>query len=286
MMTITGKTLHGIVYVIIAMLFFSLTYAFYKESVLFLPNHLVVLFQSFFSLCLVLPFALRHGPRFFITEHLGLICLRSAFGLAATYCVTLALVTVKLADVTLLNNTAPLFVPFISWIWLKEKIQHKLWPSLILGFVGVLIILQPGATRIDLGLLLALLSGVFSASLLIAARQIAHEPFLRILFYYFLFFCVVLSPTLLTTWKMPPLHAWLYIFLAAVSMIMAQLSFTAAARYASPQKLAPFLYTAVLFSGILDWFVWKATFHPIVVLGVIIVIIGSIITIALNKNEP
>jgi drug/metabolite transporter (DMT)-like permease/biotin carboxylase len=267
---------------ILASLSSALVYAFYKALLPFFPNSSALCIQSFFSWLLITPFALRGSLK---SQKLGLICIRSLFGLGAMYCVTLALITTSLAEVSLLNNTAPLFVPFITWMWLKEKIKYNLWPSLLLGFIGVVIILRPTAAEINQGLFVALLSGVLAACLVVVVRQIAHEPLPRILFYYFLLFWVILSPFMLFSWREPPLFVWLYLLAAAILMITGQLSLTAALRHASPQIIAPFLYTFVLFSGLIGWVVWNETPHLIPVIGMVLVTISCVITMLLNQKK-
>jgi drug/metabolite transporter (DMT)-like permease len=269
---------------IVSMLGFSVTYAFYKAALPFLPNTLVIFFQSLFSWCLILPFFARKESPTLSSHRFPIIALRTIFGIFSLYCITKALTTTSLAEVVLLNNTAPLFIPFIAWFALKERIDHRLWASILVGFLGVLIVIRPGFTELNSGLLYALAAGIFSALLLVCTRYIAHEPFLRILFYYFLIFCVVFSPFLFSEWHMPPPEGWLYLFLAAVAMIGGQLSFTAAARFAPSQEIAPFIYTGVIFSGLIDWFVWKESVSFISWIGMAVVCVGGILTLVLKRR--
>ena len=271
---------------VLSSLCFALTYTFYKASLPFLSNLEVVAIQSFLSWLFILPFALRGGIGSLMSPKVGFICLRSFFGLGSAYCLTLALSTTSLAETTLLNNTSPLFIPFLAWIGLKEKIRHCLWPSLIVGFIGVVIVLHPTTSSLNPGLLWALLSGFFAGCLVVAVRHIAHEPLHRILFYYFLLFWIVPSPLLLFSWKTPPVLVWIYLCAAAVCMIGAQLSLTAALRHASPQAIAPFAYALVIFSGIIGWVIWGETVHLAALIGMTLVVISGIYTIFLNQRNP
>ena len=266
-------------FAVLSMLSFSLTYAFYKASLPFMPNTLAIFFQSLFSWGMILPFALRKGADPLVSHRLGMIVVRTIFGLLSLYCISRALTKASLAEVILLNNAFPLYVPFIASLWMREKINHRLWPSLILGFIGVLVVIRPGFMEFNSGLAFALFSGLFSASLLVVTRQIAHEPFIRIMFYYFLLFGLILSPFLFSDWSSPPLHVWLLLACAAATMISAQLSFTAAARFAPPQQIAPFIYTGVIFSGLIDWIVWKQTPGFVALIGMAIVCTGGILTL-------
>src|SRR5579872_6643965 len=124
----------GIGLAVIAMLFFSMTYAFYKGCGTYLPNTHTIFFQSLFSWIIVLPFALKDGIRELISPNLGKIVLRTIFGILSLYFITLSLQKVTLSEVVTLNNAAPLFVPIILWIWHRNAITLKLAIGLIVGF--------------------------------------------------------------------------------------------------------------------------------------------------------
>ena len=58
----------------------------------------------------------------------------------------IAILKMPLMNTVLLSNSAPLFIPLIAWLWLREKISASTAISLVVGFVGVLLILKPGAS--------------------------------------------------------------------------------------------------------------------------------------------
>jgi len=233
----------------------------------------------------VTPFALRRGVSALASSQMPKILLRTFFGLITLYCVSFALASVSLSEVVLLNNTSPLFVPLIVMIWDKVKIPLKVWLSVFIGFIGVVVILRPGFAAWNEGIIVALFSGVSSALLLVVMRKIAHEPLLRLLFYYFLWISVGLLPFLFFEWKPVPPSLWLYLILAAMAMIGGQLTFSAAFRFASTHDIAPSIYTSVLFAGLIDWIVWGTTPDILSVAGMGIVIMGCILTLLINPTE-
>ncbi|MFI5333940.1 MAG: DMT family transporter [Chlamydiales bacterium] len=275
----------GISLAVLSMLCFAITYAFYKGCVPYLPNTHAIFFQSLMSWLLILPFALKDGVKALISPQLGKIIARTLFGILGLYCITRALQTTGLAEVITLNNAAPLFVPLILWIWHRTKISKKLALGLLIGFIGVWVIFRPGFQEIHLDLVIAFLSAIFTALLLVVTRQIAHEPFMRILFYYFLLFWLVLLPFVLASWVPIPPFVWLYILGAALAMIAAQVSFTMALRQVPSQEVAPFLYTTVIFGGLIDWWIWKETPHLISLVGMAIVCTGGIMTINFSQKK-
>jgi len=278
-------TVRGISLATLSMLFFSIVYALYKACDPYLPNTLIIFFQGLFSWLIVFPFILRKGVKGLYSSKLLLIVLRTISGLLGIYCIAEAMKMISLAETVLFNNAAPLFVPLLIWVWHKTKIPNKLWIGIVIGFIGIFIILQPGFSSLNAGLIFGLLSGLFTAMLLVLTREIAHEPFSRILFYYYLIFWVVLLPFLFTDWTSPPPIVWLFLVLAGVSNILAQLTFTLAMRHAPSQVVAPFIYTGVIFSGLIDWIVWYNKPTLIALLGMAVVCLGGVLTLVYSRKK-
>jgi len=67
-----------------------------------------------------------------------------------------------LLNATLLVNTSPFFIPFLLMLFLKEPINHRLWWRIVLGFVGIIIILNPTAMIFQWHALLPLISSIFT----------------------------------------------------------------------------------------------------------------------------
>ncbi len=282
--TIESKVLLGVFLAILARLCFSITYAFYKASVPFLANTSVVFFQSLFSLCILLPLILYKRAPLWSPSKLKFICLRGLLGLGSLFALTFALKTENFAETTLLKSTAPLFVPFLAGFFLREKMKHSSWPYILMGFLGVALVLNPGIHGMDQGLWFALLSGVLSACLIITVRYIAHEPFLTLLFYYFLIICLGALPFAFLSWETPNPLVWAYLILAAISMLCGQFSLTAAMRRLSAQTMAPMSYLIVVFSFFIGWIVWGESLRLSAFIGMSLVIFSGIM-IALRSSK-
>lgn len=275
----------GIALAVLAMFCFSVTYAIFKACSPYIPNTQIIFIQSLFSWIFLIPFVMRRGVESLKTEQFWLIATRTLFGLLGLLCITAALKTINLAEVVLLNNTGPLFVPLIVWLWHRTKISFFLGCSIIIGFAGVFLVLRPGFDALQMGMLLAALSGVFTALLLVVTKQIAGEPFLRIMFYYFLLWWILLSPFALLNWHPMPLWIWLFLIAAAISLIGAQWTFTAALRFAPSQEVAPLIYTTVIFSGLIGWIVWDEKIGLLSLIGMIIVCVGGILAMFTARKK-
>jgi drug/metabolite transporter (DMT)-like permease len=110
--------------------------------------------------------ALRSG-------RLGLLALRAivSFGAYMTY--YLALAAIPLADAVAIFFAAPLLISLLAVLVLGERIRLETLAALVLGLVGVLVTLRPGAGVFEWASLLTLLSASLYAGAQVMARKLS-----------------------------------------------------------------------------------------------------------------
>ena len=99
--------------------------------------------QTVWMIALLAP---RHGWRILIPQRLGIQLLRSGLLFIATLCFVLGIKAVPLVTVHVIGFTAPIIVVALSAIFLREKVAIARWLAVGLGFLGVVIVLQPGTS--------------------------------------------------------------------------------------------------------------------------------------------
>lgn len=240
----------------------------------------IVFFQNSISLLLFAPWALQHGVVGVKTTRTWLHILRAVGGLLSQALMFIAVKKMPLMNAVLLTNSAPLFIPLITCVWLKEKISGVVWISLLVGFLGVMLILKPSPALLsNPAALLAISAALFSAFALVTVNRLSiTETTQRILFYYFLISSVAAAPFAVATWNMPSGRDWLYLLGIGVSMAASQLLIILAYRHASAGRIAPFNYSVVIFSGLIGWLVWKNTPGILAIVGVLLVSAGGILS--------
>ncbi len=95
-------------------------------------------------------------PRVVRTGRLGLQFLRSLFLLGATGLFFAALSFIPLADATAIMFVAPILVTAMSMPLLGEHVGPQRWASVVVGFLGALVIIRPGSDAMEPAALLAL----------------------------------------------------------------------------------------------------------------------------------
>lgn len=172
----------------------------------------ITFFRNFFSLVIILPWALRRGFRPLKTTKLSLHLARAGVGLVAMFAWFSALAMMPLADAVALNFTVPLFALLVAIFLLREKVGWHRWGATLLGFSGVVVIVRPGTAEFSLGEGLALGAAVgFALSMALIKMLSRTETPSRIVFYQALIMTpLALIPTLFV-WQTPSWSelAWL-----------------------------------------------------------------------------
>jgi drug/metabolite transporter (DMT)-like permease len=240
----------------------------------------VLLFQNLICFVLILPVALRGGLAPLKTQKIGLHVLRAVSGTAAWYALFVAITMMPLTNAILLTFSAPLWMPVIAWVLFREKVSRVTWVGAGVGFVGVLLVLQPHHQHFNIGAPIALGGAFCLAIAFMSVRWLgATEPTSRILFYYFLISTVLCTPFAIADWRPFGMRGSAYLFAIALTLMASQALIVLAYRYASAVKVGPFVYTVIVFTALIDWFLWNHAPTLLVVFGMALVIGGGIIAI-------
>jgi drug/metabolite transporter (DMT)-like permease len=246
--------------------------------------------QNLFCLISILIFVLLKLRKitFFKTDHMGLILTRTVASLTAFFFIFVSLRHLSLVDATLLVNTSPFFIPFLLLLFLKESINHRLWWGVVLGFAGIIVILNPTATIFQWYALLPLISSISQAVIFISLRRLHHyqEPTTRILLYLYLFGTVLTLPFGIYEWQPPSPTDWIYLVMVGATSFLSQTAITIGLRYGTPKALRPLCYSSVVFALFFDWSIWKTIPSWTSAIGIVLVIIGGIIALLIeNRSE-
>lgn len=277
----------GIGYVVLTTIFFALIFALSKLAKGHTPVPVFILFQCVISLFFLVPWVASHGIASFKTEHLGMMFVRGAAYLGSITMMFFAVQETSLVDATLLNNSAPLVLPFLLYFWRKTPINHKLWPGLIAGFVGIAFILDPGREIFNPGGLLAAGSAFTFATVMISSHLLSKtDRHHVVVFYTFIVASALVLPFAIYTWQTPSWEAlFKYLIPAGIFSGCAQLTFARAYHYAKASHLGPFFYGTVVFSGVIEWLLFDKVPSFWTFIGFVCVCAGGVLTILFSAPE-
>lgn len=250
------------------------------------PTIQIIFILNIVSLICILPLALRKGHRRLKTDVLPIHLLRDVTGVVSYYLYYLAIRYLNLTDATTLNNTAPFFVPIIWWIWMRERIDVHVWWSIIVGFIGVAVILNPTKLIFQEGFVFGIFAGLASAIALSALRvlNLKKEPMSRTLFYYFLFSTIFTAPFAWVYWVPPSGVEWFQVIAIGAATAIAQMLLTVAYRYGTASYLSPLGYATIIYAAISSWLIFDIPLKLRSIIGTILIVMGGTLTYILKKK--
>lgn len=257
-----------------------------KVSGQYTSTGVLLLFQNAICLLFVIPVAVRGGWSSVRTSKIGLHVLRATTGTACWYALFYAITQIPLANATLLTYSAPLWMPLVVWAVTRQRVARATWLGAAVGFVGVMFVLQPQSRSFNLGELSALAGALFLAVAMMSVRWLgATEPITRVLFYYFLLSTVMAVPIAFFDWTPIPAGALAWLIGLGFAQLFSQVLIVLAYRYASAEKVGPFIYSVIVFTALIDWIVWN---HPptlFTYLGMALVIGGGLVAVRAKRIQ-
>ena len=166
-----------------------------------------------------------------------------------------------------------LFTTLLSIVILKEKVRLHRWSALIVGFVGVIVVTEPGAQSFNLGASFALANAVLSSSVAIAIRRMSTTESTETLTIYQLMVITACTLFLLPFGFTPP--TWVdagALAVAGVGNGIAQYWWTRSLTLAPPSAVVPFNYLSLVWASLLGFAIWGdvPTTHLIVGAGIVV----------------
>lgn len=241
-------------------------------------------FIAYFTGASVLtPYILWKGPSYLKSAHYGKLIGRAVFGTMASFLYTVSLQFIPIVNGTLLFNTAPIFIPLLSLIFLRTNISRSIWIAVAIGFFGIILIIHPTAEIFtQTGNIVGLLSGIFLAiAYLLMKLLTGTDPGIRIIFYYLGIGACMQAP-MLPFYTMPDPLGALYAALSGLMLLLAQVMLVTAYRFAQASEVGVYQYASVVFVGLFQWIFWNQTPTPSEILGALFVIAAGIIIIRSN----
>ena len=171
-MTTTNSNLRGIGFLLLAMLIGSLQ----AVAVKWIGGNYSVLeivtFRSLVALPItILFFRLEGGKGLPTTSQPKLQYVRGIFLFLSYTTFMMGLAALPLASVEAIRFSGPLMITILSVFMLSEKVELQRWLALIVGFAGILLVVQPGSTNFNEGSLFILISVLFYALTVILTRK-------------------------------------------------------------------------------------------------------------------
>ena len=203
---------------------------------------------------------------------------RCLSGLVAIVAIFIALRKLPLATVVSITFAAPIFTTIMSIFFLSEKVGLYRWLAVLVGFVGILIISEPGFSSLNFYYIYPIIFCLGLSYVAIAIKQLSSTEPVWLIGLYFSFSIMIMSFfTLSQGWIIPNLKDLFLLCMVGILGGLANLWLTQSYKFAEVSLVTPLKYLALLFAIFFGYIFWEETPTIKTLLGAALVIISSII---------
>jgi drug/metabolite transporter (DMT)-like permease len=282
----TDAPLRGILMMCFAVLCFATMNTFTKELRGELPVTGIIWGRYFFHFALILVMFPRRVPTLLQSDDKALQIARSVLVLLATAAMFIALGFMPLADAIAITFAGPLLIVALSALILREPVGPRRWGAVIVGFIGMLVIIRPGAGAFQLAALLPVSVAFFYAMYQIITRHLSHrsDP-LNMLFYTAIVGAVAMTIIVPFDWQTPTLEQWL--MLVAVGFLggLGHYAIIKAYERSETSLVAPFAYTEIIWATMFGFFNDTATTEIYTFAGTAIIVASGVYVLQRERRS-
>lgn len=194
------------------------------------------------------------------TRRLPAHVLRTAIGLSSMACMFLTIMLLPLAEATTLQFTVPIFATILGAVVLREPTGWHRWGAVIAGFIGVVIVAQPGSGHIPLiGAMTGLCAALLVATVSILLRHIGKtERPTTTVFYFSLLSMMPLAPLLAMTVGPHDAQTWTLLVLIGLVGGIGQIAMTSSLTLAPVAVVVPMDYSGLIWATLYGYLLFGA----------------------------
>ena len=243
------------------------------------PLGQVLFFRGFFGIVFYFFIIPRERlSNFYYTKRAGLHFLRCFSGLIALVAIFIALRSLPLATVVSISFAAPIFTTIFSIFLLSEKVGIYRWLAVLIGFIGILIITEPGISELNIYYIFPIIFCLGLSYVAITIRQLSStEPVWLISFYFSLSITLLSLITIPQGWVMPDFNDFILLSLIGIFGGVANLWLSQSYKYSEVSLVTPLKYLALVFAIIFGYFIWEEIPTIKTLIGALLVIASTLI---------
>jgi drug/metabolite transporter (DMT)-like permease len=275
----------GILFMLAGMFLFSVNDVVGKWLVATYTVGQVLLIRSAFALAALAPAALREGRQLMSPPSPGMQALRVTLSTAEVALFYWAVTYLPLADTVTFYLAGPIYVALLAVPLLGEKLPARRLGFIALGFVGVVIALNPGSGMAGWPALIAIAGSLCFAGMMLTTRKLKGTPDTTLVFWQTigaLALGLVLAPF---GWVTPTPRDFLLLGLLGVVALGAHMLTNRALKLAPASVVVPYQYTLIVWAMILGWIVFRDVPNMSMVIGALVIVAAGVLIFRDEQRE-
>ena len=203
---------------------------------------------------------------------------RCLSGLIALVAIFIALRNLPLATVVSITFAAPIFTTIFSIFLLNEKVGLYRWLAVLVGFVGIIVITEPGFSSLNFYYIYPIIFCIGLSYVAIAIRKLSTtEPVWLISFFFSFSIAILGLLSLFQGWVMPNFLDLFLLSMVGILGGLANLWLSQSYKLSEVSLVTPLKYLALVFAIIFGYFIWSEVPTLKTLMGALLVILSSFI---------
>lgn len=236
----------------------------------------IFFFRFFFGALAAIPLMLSHGTTLFKTSRPWMHFWRAILGVGAIGSACYSVNLMPLSDNTIIMSSQPFFFLPLAVVFLREKVDMSRWVAIFIGFIGLLIMFQPGAEAFRMVALVPITAAILFAMLDIMAKKMVSTENTHTMLFYFAMGTTLLTliPAILV-WKTPSWYELSLLALLGIGGNLIQVCMIRAFSATDASALSPFRYVEFIFSALFGFLFFMEIPTLVTIAGAAFIIAGT-----------
>ena len=210
---------------------------------------------------------------------------RSILGLLGVILNFYALRYLVLSDASMLNKISPFFVTLFAIMFLKEKITKVHIPTLIIVFLGALLIIKPQFKLSVMPSLAGFISSMFAAGAYTLIRFLSGREKSATIVFYFTFISVIATfPLMILNYQKPTTIQFGFLIGTGIFAAIDQFALTNAYRYAPAGEVSIYNYISIISSAVIGFIIWSEVPDLLSIIGTVVIISVAVFIYIYNEK--
>jgi S-adenosylmethionine uptake transporter len=238
----------------------------------------IIFFRFLFGTLAVIPLMLSQGVTLFKTSRPLYHILRAVLGVGAFFACCYGVNQMPLNENTIIMSSQPLFFLPLAIPFLGERVDRGRWIATIIGFLGILFIVQPGTDTFKLVALIPIAAAVQFALLdILAKKMVVTENTYNMLFYFALGTTLLSAIPAFYFWQTPTLVDLGLLILLGIGANLIQVCLIRAFSATDASALTPFRYVDFLFALLFGFVLFAELPRIVTLVGACFIVVGTLL---------
>jgi S-adenosylmethionine uptake transporter len=236
----------------------------------------IVFFRFLFGILAVIPVMFSHGSTIFKTSRPWMHFWRAVLGAGAIGAACYSVNLMPLSDNTIIMSSQPFFFLPLAVFFLREKVDLSRWIAILIGFVGLIIMFQPGTEALRLVALVPITGAIlFALSDVVVKKMVTTENTQTMLFYFAIGTALITLLPAIYVWKTPSLYQIGMLALLGIGGSLIQVCMIRAFSATDASALTPFRYVEFIFAGLFGFLFFFEIPTLVTLVGAAFIIAGT-----------